>query len=125
MAISALTGDNIEKRGLVGMDDYLRTLPGVSMQDRGAGQNSVIIRGLVPIPSLRMQPLVFILVKPLLLVLGASAVSGSSGSADIKLVDIERIEVLRGPQGTLYGSGSIGGTVRVIPTSPNLEAVRR
>ena len=52
MAISVLSGDTIEKRGLVGMDDYLRTLPGVDMQDRGAGQNNVIIRGVGSDPQL-------------------------------------------------------------------------
>ena len=46
MSISALGSDTIEKRGLVGMDDYLRTVPGVSFQDRGAGQNSIVMRGI-------------------------------------------------------------------------------
>lgn len=45
----------------------------------------------------------------------------NGGSADIKLVDIERIEVLRGPQGTLFGASAIAGTVRVIPNVPNLQ----
>ena len=70
MAISALDGDTIEKRGLVGMDDYLRTLPGVSMQDRGAGQNSIVIRGLRPIHRLKSQQRVRILVKRHYLVWG-------------------------------------------------------
>ncbi|MDC0000257.1 TonB-dependent receptor, partial [Porticoccaceae bacterium] len=121
MAISALTGDNIEKRGLVGMDDYLRTLPGVDMQDRGAGQNNVIIRGVGSSPQLENSTVGIYFGETPVTDLSTFSFSGTSGNGDLKLVDIERIEVLRGPQGTLYGSGSIGGTVRVIPVSPNLE----
>ena len=124
MAISALSGETIEKRGLVGMDDYLRTLPGVSMQDRGAGQNSIVIRGIGQIPRLKMQQSVVYFGETPIADLGGSGTNGGAGNADIKLVDIERVEVLRGPQGTIYGSGSMGGTVRILPTSPNLQRLK-
>ncbi|MDB9952701.1 TonB-dependent receptor [Porticoccaceae bacterium] len=121
MAISALSGDTIVKRGLVGMDDYLRTLPGISMQDRGAGQNSVVIRGLSGDPQTQAGSAgIYFGETPLSGFHSASTV-GDAGNLDIKLVDIERIEVLRGPQGTLYGSDSMAGTVRAIPVAPNLE----
>ena len=121
MAISALGGDTIEKRGLVGMDDYLRTIPGVSMQDRGAGQNSIVIRGLSADPQQDDGTAgVYFGEVPTSDLFSVSS-AGNAGNADIKLVDIDSIEVLRGPQGTLYGSGSMGGTVRIIPASPNLN----
>ena len=123
MSISALTGDTIEKRGLVGMDDYLRNLPGVNMQDLGAGQNSVVIRGIASDPQLESGNVGVYFGETPINGLGTPSNTGGAGNADIKLVDIERIEVLRGPQGTLYGSGSMGGTVRIIPNSPNLEQV--
>ena len=123
MAISALSGDTIEKRGLVGMDDYLRTLPGVSMQDRGAGQNSIVIRGLSADPQSGDGTTGIYFGEAPLSGLGTPSSAGEAGNADIKLVDVERIEVLRGPQGTLYGSDSMAGTVRVIPVAPSLQEV--
>ena len=123
MAVSAVTGEIIDKRGLVGMDDYLRNLPGVDMQDRGAGQNSVIIRGLGADPQIEKVTVGVYFGETPISGLGGSGAQGQGGSPDLKLVDIERIEVLRGPQGTLYGSGSMGGAVRIIPMGPNLTEV--
>ena len=123
MSISAIGGDTIEKRGLVGMDDYLRTLPGVSFQDRGASQNSIVIRGMAADQQAEDSTAgVYFGETPLTGLSGANAFD-AGGNADIKLVDVERVEVLRGPQGTLYGASSIAGTVRVIPNAPNLEEI--
>ena len=121
MAISALSGDTIEKRGLVGMDDYLRTLPGVSMQDRGASQNSVVIRGLSSDPQAGSGSAGVYFGEVPLTGLGSASSAGNSGNGDIKMVDIERVEVLRGPQGTLYGSDALAGVVRVLPATANLQ----
>ena len=122
IAISALSNSTIEKRGLVGMEDYLSTLPGITMQDRGAGQNTITIRGVGSGSQVERNPTVGVyLGETPVTGLGANGNGNQGGSADIKLVDIERIEVLRGPQGTLYGTGSMGGTVRAIPIAPNLE----
>ena len=103
------------------MEDYLPSIPGVSMQDRGVSQNNIIIRGIASDPQIETSNVGVYFGEIPLANLGSASSSDLSGSADLKLVDIERIEVLRGPQGTLYGSGSMGGTVRVIPKSPNLE----
>ncbi len=123
MSISALGSDTIEKRGLVGMDDYLRTVPGVSFQDRGAGQNSIVMRGIAVSPQTENEAVGVYYGETPIAGLSNAGNGGGGGNLDIKLVDIERIEVLRGPQGTLYGSGSMGGTVRVIPKAPNLQDV--
>jgi outer membrane receptor protein involved in Fe transport len=124
MSISAIGGEAIDKRNLVGMEDYLPFIPGVSMQDRGAGQNDIVIRGISIGSQFERNPATGIY-------FGETPVTGLSsptdgqgaGSGDIKLVDIERVEVLRGPQGTLYGQGSLGGTVRVIPNKPSLSSL--
>ncbi|WP_116364822.1 TonB-dependent receptor [Parahaliea mediterranea] len=113
-SISALGAQQIDNRSLVGMEDYLDALPSVNYIDRGVGENQIIIRGIG-------------------LAFGERATVGSyfgevplsnpiiSTSSDMKLVDMERIEVLRGPQGTLYGGGSMSGAVRNIPNAPYLD----
>ena len=121
MSISALGSEEISRKNLVGMNDYLRTLPGVNVIDRGPGRNAVIIRGVAADPEVegfQNGPTVGVY-------LGETPLStiGVIGASDIKLIDMERVEVLRGPQGTLYGSSSLSGTVRNIPNSPNLTDV--
>ena len=118
MSISAIGNDEIYKKGLVSMEDYLGSVPGVSMIDRGVGRNAIIIRGISADPTFG-DPTTGVY-------FGDTPVTGSSffgGNSDIKLVDIERIEVLRGPQGTLYGAASLAGTVRNIPNQPNMEDI--
>lgn len=115
-SISAASGDQISKRGMVGMDDYLRSLPSTNFLDRGAGRNGIIIRGVTASPQDDIAVGVYIDETP---VTGMGSLAG--GNPDLKYVDMQRIEVLRGPQGTLYGDGSIAGTVRVIPNAPDLN----
>jgi iron complex outermembrane recepter protein len=122
MAISAVGADAIDKRNLVGMDDYLRTIPGVSFQDRGAGHNTVVIRGIATSPQIEQSTTgAYFGEMPIADLVGGNSTTDAAGGADIKLVDIERIEILRGPQGTLYGAGSMAGTVRIIPKAPQLD----
>ena len=119
MSISVLSQETIGKKNLVGMNDYLRTLPGVNMIDYGVGQNAIIIRGVSADPQLEG----FNTGTTVGVYFGEAPVSGYAlgNTSDIKLVDIERVEVLKGPQGTLYGSGSLAGTVRNIPVAPKID----
>lgn len=121
MSVSVASEELIAKSGLVGMDDYLRTVPSTNFLDRGAGRNGIIIRGVTASPQTDATVGVYIDETPLT-GLGSSS-PGSGGNPDLKFVDMQRIEVLRGPQGTLYGDGSISGTVRAIPNAPDLNAV--
>ena len=114
MSISVLTSDDIHRKSLVGMSDYLATIPGVSQADLGVGRNRTTMRGIASGVGDETTVGVFLGEIPLTQL-------GGGISTDIKLVDIERIEILRGPQGTLYGSGTMGGTIRNIPKEPNLE----
>jgi iron complex outermembrane recepter protein len=120
MSITALNQEEISNRNLVNMDDYLRTTPGVSYLNLGSGSNAIIIRGIALDPQygsfLSSEQTVSEY-------FGEVPLSGlrAGGSADLQLVDMERVEVLRGPQGTLYGADALSGTVRNIPAQPNLE----
>ena len=120
MSISALTSDTINKRNLTGMGDYLSSIPGVSGLDQGPGFNSIVVRGISGNPQFdgfRGSVLTGVY-------FGETPLSGlgvSGNSADIKLIDIDRVEVLRGPQGTLYGAGATAGVVRNVPIAPDLD----
>jgi outer membrane receptor protein involved in Fe transport len=122
MSISALGSDTIEKRNLVDMNDFLRTLPGVNFIDYGAGRNTIIVRGVTADPQLEGKVVGTYFGETPITGLGSSA-GGGGGSSNLKMVDIERVELLRGPQGTLYGSGSLGGTLRIIPNKPDLTSL--
>ncbi len=121
-SIAVLTSEDIGRRGLVGAEDYLRGTPGINQVDAdGSGGQAIIIRGLEVDPGYQN--------------LGAGATvatyfgeapttlsAGLAGTGvDLKLVDIERVEMLRGPQGTAFGDSSMGGAVRTIPVAPRLD----
>lgn len=123
ISIAVITNQEIERRGFIGMEDYLRSVPGVNQIDNGPLSNSIVIRGLTTGPMFENSgsgPTVatYFDESPITATLGY----GSGGGVDIRPVDVERIEILRGPQGTAYGSASLGGTVRIIPAKPKLGA---
>ncbi|HEY5756126.1 MAG TPA: TonB-dependent receptor [Steroidobacter sp.] len=117
-SLTALSADAIEERGIRGMKDYLASLPSVAFQDRGVARNKIVIRGVTSGLDAAEEPTTGVYI-------GETPVSGigQNGSFDLKLADVERVEVLRGPQGTLYGAGSMGGALKLIPTRPNLTGL--
>ena len=120
ISITAITADEIDQRGFVSAQDYLRGIPGVNQTEDPVG-SSIIIRGLETSPSFQN----FSSGTTVATYFGETATTNSAGLAantnvDIKLVDIERVEVLRGPQGTSFGNSSLGGAVRTIPVAPSL-----
>jgi outer membrane receptor protein involved in Fe transport len=118
-SVTAVGAEEIEKRGLVGMEDYLRGVAGVNNIDRGVASNSIVIRGVTADAQnyTDMGGTVGLYLRDVPL----SGYATFGNNVDIKLTDMERVEILRGPQGTLYGDGSLGGTVRNIPRAPNLQ----
>ena len=115
--ISAISGDYLELQNAVNQNDVLRAIHGVTVVDRGyrnAGTvNSIVIRGLNVDNGINGD--IMLNAVPTV----ATYYDNTPGFANFLIKDIERVEVLRGPQGTLYGSGSLGGTVRYIGNRPD------
>jgi iron complex outermembrane receptor protein len=114
--IAAVGGAQIEEQGFDELSDVLAYVPGINVVDRGGRQgNPIIVRGLNADG------------------LGSGDGNNNGGGTvatyigeiplfvDLKLNDLERVEVLLGPQGTLYGAGTLGGAIRYIPTKPQFD----
>ncbi|WP_161830745.1 TonB-dependent receptor [Steroidobacter agaridevorans] len=120
VSITAITAEQIDERGLAASADYLRGIPSVNQVEQGYGGQAVIIRGMET--SLGFAN--FSSGSTVATYFGEIPTTNSAGllgsGADLKLVDVDRVEVLRGPQGTAFGSSSMGGAVRIIPSAPQL-----
>ena len=111
MSISAVTADDVAAMGAVSLSEIQATVPSLTVSSLGGASETIRIRGIAPPGSL--LPVVGRYIDEMT----ANAETTAYG-IDFPLVDIERVEVLKGPQGTLYGEGSIGGTVRYITKGP-------
>jgi outer membrane receptor protein involved in Fe transport len=118
--ISAIRGEALERANIIDAVEALRTVSGVSMQDRGYRNsgvtNGIVIRGINVDSSANGD--VPLAAPPTV----ATYVDNTALYGNFILKDIERVEVLRGPQGTLYGSGSLAGNVRYIMHKPDPSA---
>jgi iron complex outermembrane recepter protein len=117
ISISALSGDQLVAQGLTRIQDIAHEIPGLSMRSAGPGLTEYEARGLASNGG--AAPTVGFYLDEIPLSPPALSQSGKV-VIDPDLYDVERVEVLRGPQGTLYGSGSMGGTIRVITNQPKL-----
>jgi outer membrane receptor protein involved in Fe transport len=118
MAISAITPQSLETFGLTGLEDYSRMVPSLNLQQLGPGINKIDIRGIttsgIDYTDVQDRPLVTVY-------LDDTPISLQAQNPDLKVFDLERVEVLRGPQGTLYGAGAMSGTIRLITKKPDLD----
>jgi iron complex outermembrane receptor protein len=112
-SITAIGSDDILKRGLLQMEDYARLVPGLSISDREPGGTTIVFRGVAT------SGLQFGSVSSSALYLDEQPITQSGRNPDPRLIDIERVEALRGPQGTLYGASSQSGTLRIITNPPD------
>ena len=115
-SISAVTGAELQARGVTSFATLAQATPGVSLKSEGPSQTEVEIRGMTSSGGNSATVGFYLNDVPL------SAPSNAQNGhvvIDPDLYDLNRIEILRGPQGTLFGSGSMGGTVRLITNQPD------
>ena len=116
-SVAALSQSQIRDAGANNLIDLARNVAGLTIADIGPGQSQIAIRGISSGQVVRDQPGV----KPQVGVyLDESPISIALFTPDLELFDLERVEVLRGPQGTLFGAGSETGTIRYITAQPKL-----
>lgn len=117
--ISAISGDNLEKLNANTLEDYLSFVPGVSFTSYGRpGQTQVVIRGVAP---LALGSAIATYVDEIPVGSSSNEAQGSSYSPDIDPADLDHVEVLKGPQGTLYGASSLGGVLKYVTKTPSLS----
>jgi iron complex outermembrane receptor protein len=114
MSIAVVSSDRIEKTGVITLEDLGRAVAGLTIVSAAPGQNTITLRGLSGNYTVGLY------LDDTPLSIGVGLAFGSNLVLDPALVDLDRIEVLRGPQGTLYGASSFGGTVRYITNQPDL-----
>jgi iron complex outermembrane receptor protein len=118
MAITALSGQTLTNAGVTNIADYAKFVPSLRIQDNGPGQRRVSLRGVQTSGEATVG--VYYDDTPVTGSVGVSS-DAAGRTADFTLFDVNRIEVLRGPQGTLYGASSMGGAIRVILNKPTQE----
>src|SRR5665213_2229238 len=113
MSVTAITQEGMDLRGIKDFQDVARFTPGVNIDK--SGTNNISIRGIASSGGAGTTG-IYIDDIPIQM----RALAFDPDDALPKSFDIDRVEVLRGPQGTLFGAGSVGGTVRYITTQPSL-----
>ena len=119
-SIGAVSGEDISQSGANNVIELSRNVAGLIMTDLGPGQSQVAIRGISAGQVIRDQPGVK---ESVGIYLDESPISVALFTPDLDLFDLSRVEVLRGPQGTLFGAGSSSGTLRYITAQPVLGVV--
>ncbi|HLF57298.1 MAG TPA: TonB-dependent receptor [Thermoanaerobaculia bacterium] len=116
-SVAAPTGEELRAKSVESIEGVAQNVAGFTVQNLGQGQSQVSMRGVSAGQIVRDQPGVK---EQVGVYLDDSVISLSLFTPDIDLFDMNRVEVLRGPQGTLFGSGSLSGTVRYITNQPEL-----
>ncbi len=117
-SISAVTSESLEMTQAQGFEDYIKMVPGLTSVTSGPGQTQIVIRGVnanrIIHQAAQTRSLAGLYVDEM-------PISVAGFNPDLGVIDVERVEVLRGPQGTLYGGSSMAGTIRIITRKPELD----
>ena len=120
ISIAVVNGEELQQQGSASLVDYAGYVPGMNVSNSGTpGQTTITLRGVAPLNASQTVG-IYLDDAPV----GSSAIYNRAGAFTIDLMpyDLERIEVLKGPQGTLYGASSIGGLVKYVTVQPNTNA---
>ncbi|HWM29841.1 MAG TPA: TonB-dependent receptor [Woeseiaceae bacterium] len=118
VSVQALGEEKLESLNIANFDDYIRYLPNVNAAGRGPGQSSIFIRGMATDSSDQTSIEIGAPVPNVALYLDEQPVSSGGRNLDVYAADLARVEVLPGPQGTLFGASSQAGTIRLITNRP-------
>jgi len=118
ISVSALGGESLEQKGVNVFEDYLLQLPGVTAGGSGPGNNTIYIRGLASTTPALTTAGVAGLAPNVSFYLDEQPLAQPGRNLDVYAADINRVEVLSGPQGTLFGASSQAGNVRMITNKP-------
>ena len=121
ITIQAITGDQLKQLSVMTFDDVIRYLPNVTVGTNGPGQGEIFMRGLSAGTAGGQSTATFSQFPNVALYLDDQSMQFPARNLDIYMVDMERIEVLEGPQGTLFGGGAEAGVIRYITNKPKLD----
>jgi outer membrane receptor protein involved in Fe transport len=119
ISMTAISGTELQAQGLSDFQSVAQQVPGISFKTSGPGQTEYEKRGLTSTGG--ESPTVGFYLDDAVLTPAAMAQNGKT-VIDPSLFDLNRVEVLRGPQGTLYGAGSMGGTIKLVTNQPDPHA---
>ncbi len=121
MTVQALTGETLSRLNVTTFDDLLKFTPNVSYASNGPGEGNIFMRGLSAGFVGNQSSATIASFPNVALYLDDQSLQFPSRNADVYMVDMERVEVLEGPQGTLFGGGAEAGAVRYITNKPKLD----
>ncbi len=110
-SIQAITQDSLAAMGAKGIEDYARFVPSMNVVNYGPGSSTVVFRGAITGPGYIGQATSSVYLDEI-------SVTQTGSQPNIRAIDINRVEALSGPQGTLYGSDAQAGTMRIITNQP-------
>ncbi|HET9447096.1 MAG TPA: TonB-dependent receptor, partial [Steroidobacteraceae bacterium] len=120
LSVTAISARNLETLGATQFRDFASTVPSLTFTTSGVGSTQVNLRGITT--GNNISPTVGIYVDEVPYGSSTPFASGAQLALDVGLFDVSRIEVLRGPQGTLYGASTMGGLLKYVSTLPDVSA---
>jgi outer membrane receptor protein involved in Fe transport len=117
-SVTALRADQLVREGKVRLEDYAAQIPGLSLSSFRPGFTQVTLRGITTGVAQSASTTAFYIDEAPIGSVNAYA-AGSAVTPDLDPAELQRVEVLKGPQGTLYGAGAMGGLVRYVTSAPD------